>query len=175
MNLWLRLLRVRLAAARKAAVSLWDTSAVRFRVTVGDLDTVGHMNNGRYLTLLDLGRLDLMVRSGLWARCQKLSWVPVVAGQTITYWKDLKLGQSFEVNTRILGIDDRWFYLEQQFRRGETVHAQAVIRGCFIKPGQGRVSVEELESELDDIPDQRVVPDWVRSWTQDSSVKAAHT
>src|SRR5207253_9062755 len=27
-------------------------------------DTNGHMNNGRYLTLLDLGRLDLLLRIG---------------------------------------------------------------------------------------------------------------
>lgn len=171
MNLWWRLLRVRLGAFRRGAVSLWDTTRLGFRVTLGDLDTVGHMNNGRYLTLLDLGRFDLLVRSGMWAMFKKQGWVPVVAGQTITYWKDFTLGQSFEITTKILGIDERWFYLEQAFERGGNVHARAVIRGCFVKPGYGRVSNDELLDIIDGIPDHIETPQWVHEWTQHSSLR----
>ena len=32
------------------------------RVWPNDLDTNAHMNNGRYLTLMDLGRFDLMTQ-----------------------------------------------------------------------------------------------------------------
>ena len=172
MNLWLRLLRVRLAAQRGPRVSLWDTVATRFRVVTTDLDTVGHMNNGRYLTLLDLGRLDLMVRSGFWQRCRDRGWFPVVAGQTITYWKDLTLGQSFDVHTRVAGVDERWVYLEQTFRRGDVVHARALIRACFVERGRGRVPTAELDEELGGFPDHLSVPDWVRSWTTHSAAKS---
>lgn len=173
MNLWLRLLRVRLTASRRGRTGLWDTVVTRFRVVPTDLDTVGHMNNGRYLTLLDLGRLDLMVRSDLWERCRRRGWFPVVAGQTITYWKDLTLGQAFEVHTRVAGVDDRWVYLEQTFKRGETEHARALIRACFVERGNGRVPTTELEEELGGFPDHLSVPDWVRSWTTHSAAKAA--
>ena len=43
-----------------------DVRASPFRVWPHDLDTSLHMNNGRYWTLMDLGRADLMIRSGLW-------------------------------------------------------------------------------------------------------------
>ncbi|WP_062134002.1 acyl-CoA thioesterase [Demequina aestuarii] len=171
MNLWLRLLRVRLAAQRGARISLWDTVATRFRVVPTDLDTVGHMNNGRYLTLLDLGRLDLMVRSGFWQRCRDRGWFPVVAGQTITYWKNLTLAQSFDVHTRVAGGDERWVYLEQTFRRGDVVHAHALIRACFVERGHGRVPTADLDAELGGFPDHVSVPDWVRSWTTHSAAK----
>ena len=41
-------------------------SYLTLRVCPGDLDTSLHMNNGRYWTLMDLGRTDLMLRSGFW-------------------------------------------------------------------------------------------------------------
>lgn len=173
MNLWLRLLRVRMSASRRGAIELWDTAVTRFRVVPTDLDTVGHMNNGRYLTLLDLGRLDLMVRSGFWQRCRELNWFPVVAGQTITYWKDLTLGQSFEIHTRVAGVDERWVYLEQTFMRDDVEHARALIRACFVERGRGRVPTARLEAELGGLPDHLDVPDWVRSWTTHSAARTA--
>lgn len=171
MNLWFRMLRVFLTARWRPSLSLWDTAITRFRVSLGDLDTVGHMNNGRYLTLLDLGRTDLMVRSGFWSQVKKRGWFPVVAGLSITYWKDLKLGQQFDIHSKILGIDDRWFYLEQSFMRGETLHARAVIRGCFVEPGKGRVAADALTAEVGPLPGHLDVPEWVRSWTTHSSVR----
>ncbi|MFW7415083.1 acyl-CoA thioesterase [Demequina sp. SO4-18] len=173
MNLWLRLLRVRLGASRGPRIGLWDTAVTTFRVTPTDLDTVGHMNNGRYLTLLDLGRLDLMVRSGFWQRCRDRGWFPIVAGQSITYFKDLTLGQSFEIHTRVAGVDDRWAYLEQSFMRGEVEHARALIRACYVERGRGRVSSAELEEELGGFPSHLSVPDWVRSWTHNSAARSA--
>ncbi len=39
-----------------------------FRVLPTDLDVLGHMNNGVYLSIMDLGRMDLLQRSGIWSR-----------------------------------------------------------------------------------------------------------
>ena len=172
MNLWWRLLRLRLTARRRGHASMWEDGVTRFRVAPTDLDVVGHMNNGRYLTLLDLGRYDLMKRSGFWATCRSLGWFPVVAGQTITYFKDLRLGQSFDVHTQVVGLDDRWVYLRQDLRRGDVLHARAMIRACFIGDGR-RVSVEELVARSGEPPAPMTVPEWVRSWsthTADRSV-----
>jgi len=67
MNLWLRLLGVILASLwRPRFDPVRDVSRLTFRVWLHDLDTSLHMNNGRYWTLMDLGRTDLMLRSGLW-------------------------------------------------------------------------------------------------------------
>ncbi|HEX8430337.1 MAG TPA: thioesterase family protein, partial [Longimicrobium sp.] len=65
MNLVLRLFYVALAALRRPRLRPLDLSVVTFRVFPNDLDVNFHMNNGRYLTLMDLGRLDLLLRLGI--------------------------------------------------------------------------------------------------------------
>ena len=54
-----------LRALRVPRIGLLDESAVGFRVLPGDLDVNVHLNNGRYLALMDLGRFDLLIRGGL--------------------------------------------------------------------------------------------------------------
>ena len=68
MNLYLRLLLMSLRARAGRGgrpLSIWDTAVTAFRVAPTDLDVLGHMNNGRYASLFDLGRFDLLVRTGI--------------------------------------------------------------------------------------------------------------
>jgi hypothetical protein len=68
----LRTLMVFLRALRAPRIGLLEESAVGFRVLPGDLDVNVHLNNGRYLALMDLGRFDLLIRagcSGPWCAC----------------------------------------------------------------------------------------------------------
>lgn len=169
MNLYLRLLSTYLAARRRGPLGIWDTAKTPFRVLPTDLDVLRHMNNGRYLSLLDLGRMDHMLRSGFWRLITARGWYPVVAGQTVTYRKSLELWQRFEIHSRVLGVDDRWVYLEQTFRRGETVHAEAIVRARFLRRSGGSVPVEELAEVIGGVPDDRVVPEWITEWTTRSA------
>lgn len=66
MNLLIRFALTLLAAARRGGLGLPDESHLAMRVWPTDLDVQRHMNNGRYLSLMDLGRMDLLVRSGFW-------------------------------------------------------------------------------------------------------------
>lgn len=170
MNLYFRLLLLRLRSRKRARLSIWDTSRTPMRVTLTDLDLLRHVNNGKYLTMLDLGRMDLLMRSGFWARITQLGWYPVVAGQTITYRRSLTLGQRFDVYSRILGYHSRWVYVEQTFCRGETVYAQAIIRTRFLRSAGGSVELDEIRSIAGEAPDGREVPQWVRDWTDGSRV-----
>ncbi|KAG1647621.1 hypothetical protein GQR58_030448 [Nymphon striatum] len=43
-----------------------DETRMHLHVLPTDLDIAVHMNNGRYLTLADLGRWDMMIRNGFW-------------------------------------------------------------------------------------------------------------
>ncbi|WP_253705489.1 thioesterase family protein [Brachybacterium sp. P6-10-X1] len=107
MNLYFRLLVFMIRVRFRSRPSLWDTSRVRFRVNPSDLDVMRHMNNGRYLTLMDLGRMDLMLRSRFWRRITEQGWYPVVAGQSITYRRSFQLWERFDLASRVLGHDDR--------------------------------------------------------------------
>ena len=168
MNLYFRLLLLRIRSTRWKRLSLWETAITPFRVTIADLDLLRHMNNGRYLSILDLGRIDLMMRSGFWPKLIAQGWYPVVAGQTITYRNSLTLGQRFDLHTRIIGFDNRWGYVEQTFCIGSTVYAHAVIRTRFLKKSGGTVEHDERERLAGGFPDTLAVPDWMRQWTEAS-------
>ena len=91
MNLWLRILWYLLRLHGEPRLEMPEESSVfRFRVWPNDLDTSIHMNNGRYLTLMDLGRLDVMVRSGLWRRCSHY-WTPVANAVIVRFRRELRL------------------------------------------------------------------------------------
>ncbi len=107
------MLLLSLRSRRGRRLGPWDVCRTRFRVKFSDLDVLRHMNNGRYLSIMDLGRLDLMYRSGMWNELGRLAWYPVVVAQNITYRKSLTFGQAFVVETRIVGHDAKSFFLEQ--------------------------------------------------------------
>jgi acyl-CoA thioesterase FadM len=163
--LYLRVLRTRLRGFPHGRPTAWSVYRTPFRVAPLDLDQLGHMNNGRYLTILDLGRMDLMLTSGLWSQAKERGWYPVVAAQTISYRKSLHPGERFDVVTKLLGIEDRWVFMEQSFCVGDQVHAQAIVKARFLKRSGGGVSAEELLQVAGPAPAGSVVPDWVRAWS----------
>lgn len=65
MNLALRLLIVIIGTAFRPRLAPDSISRIRGCVLPNDLDLNFHMNNGRYLTVLDLGRIDFLLRIGL--------------------------------------------------------------------------------------------------------------
>jgi acyl-CoA thioesterase FadM len=107
MNLWLRILHLIIASFFRPKLDpVRDVSRLTFRVWPQDLDTSLHMNNGRYWTLMDLGRTDIMIRSGLWRPILKHRWVPVVAAGQIRFRRELKPFRAFTLETRILTWSD---------------------------------------------------------------------
>lgn len=168
MNMYLRMLLMFFRARRRSKLEVWDTNVTNFRTNLADLDIFWHMNNGKYLTIMDLARYDLMVRCGLWQEFQQRGWYPVVAGQTISYRRSLTLGQKFQVHTRILGMDERWAYLEQRFQVSEVLYAQAIVRARFLRRSGGSVPAEELAQVVPTPKNPQPLPAWITQWTQDT-------
>ncbi|OEI67531.1 acyl-CoA thioesterase [Curtobacterium sp. ER1/6] len=169
MNLYLRLfllaVRVRLAGARPGRrPSLWVEARTPFRVVPTDLDTLRHVNNGKYLAMLDLGRYDLLFRSGFWQEAARRGWYAVVAAQTITYKRSLTLGQRFTLHTRVLGVDERAVYMEQTFVRQGAVVARAVVQARFLRRTGGAVTPDELVAATGGTTRDLTLPAWVHAW-----------
>lgn len=147
MNLIFRLIWILIAAFRKPASDMLEETRIRLRVLPNDLDTNIHMNNGRYLTIMDLGRMDLTVRSGLWRAMRDNRWYPVVGSAKMTFRRPLDPFQAYELTTRVVGWDDKWVYMEQRFMVGETMHARGVLKALFLKGGK-KVPSADLASAL---------------------------
>lgn len=155
MNLWLRLLWYVLTVWRlPPIVAPEGVSRLAFRVWPTDLDTSAHLNNGRYLTLMDLGRLDIMVRSGLWRAVLRHRWTPVASAIKIRFRRELRAFQSFEIATRIVAWDSKSVVMEQQFifkggPKAGQIAAHALFKGGLYDREQRRfVPIERLMSEV---------------------------
>lgn len=143
MNLIFRMIWVLLTARRRGKLGVTEEGRVRLRCWPNDLDTNLHMNNGRYLTIMDLGRLDLILRSGLWRAMRDRKWYPVVAAEKISFRRSLNAFETFELTTQVIGWDEKWLYIEHRMERDGKVMAQAHIKGLFLGP-DGKVPMAEL-------------------------------
>jgi acyl-CoA thioesterase FadM len=143
---------------------------LRLRVLPTDIDVLRHLNNGRYLSLFDLGRWDLLTRSGLVAAMTKKGWYAVVAAETITFRRSLELWQRFDLETRLIGHDDRAVYLEHRALVGEEIYARAIIRARILRRTGGTVPHDELFAAVgrpEGLPD---IEPWVHEWAAGSAL-----
>ena len=95
-----------------------DQATVTMRVWPNDLDLNMHANSGRYLSFMDVGRVDLLSRMKLLRKVTSMGWRPLVAGVEITYRKSLLPFEKFSVKSRILRWDEKWFYFEHTIGSG---------------------------------------------------------
>ena len=144
MNLYIRFWLILLIALTRGRIrNATDESVVTLRVWPNDLDLAGHMNNGRYPTIMDLGRLDLLVRRGLLRPLIRNRWRPLVAACVIRFHRSLGPFVRYELRTRVLCWDDKWFYFEQRFERAGTLYARALVK-TVVKSAAGTVRPADL-------------------------------
>lgn len=135
MNLYLRLLWLLLRMRGIQRNGLFDDSRVAFRVWPNDCDLNLHMNNGRYLTFMDLGRTHLMAQAGMLREFLRRRWLPVLGAAEITFIRPLPPLARFELVTRIVTWDEKYVYLEQTFERDGKLCAHAYVKGLFLVRG----------------------------------------
>lgn len=165
MNLYWRLIWLMLNTKRRPRTLLWGTTRSPFRVLPSDLDALGHMNNAKYFGFMDLGRVDQMFRSGLWQHCQERDWYSVVASQTIRYRRSLKPWQRFDLDTRVIGFDEKAMYIESRFMQRGTLAAHAVGQVRFLRKKGGDVPPSEVRELIPEAPELEL-PEWVASWAE---------
>jgi acyl-CoA thioesterase FadM len=119
-----------------------------------DIDTSLHMNNGRYWTLMDLGRADMMLRSGLWRAVLRERWTPVVSAAKIRFRRELRPFRSFVLETRMVTWADTSLVMEQRLvsrsKTGEEiVNAVALVRvGLYDRKSRSFIPVERMMREI---------------------------
>lgn len=140
MRLYFRLFWLIITARWKPACGALDTVETQVRVWPNDLDLFMHVNNGVYLTYGDLGRTDLLLRTGVVGSLRRKRWYPVAARAYVEYRKSLKLWQKVTIKTRIIGWDDKSVYLEQIFTHGDSLVARLFIDGRFLSFSGERIT-----------------------------------
>ena len=144
MNLFFRLVWLAIVGQRRSRVSVLGPCRTPFRVLPTDLDVLRHVNNGVYFSLMDLARVDLMRRAGLFAQLARRGWYPVVMAETIQFRRSLKLFQRFDIVTRVLTWDEKGILVEQRFERGGETIARAILRSRFLSRKGGSVPTDDI-------------------------------
>ncbi|MWB98590.1 acyl-CoA thioesterase [Agromyces seonyuensis] len=165
------LLHILFLSRRKPDLAMFDVARTRFVTLPTDQDINRHMNNGVYFSIMDVARMDLIVRTGYFATMRERGWYPVVVSETISFRKSLSLWQRFTIESRILGVDDKAFYMEQRFvRRGADgtpeIYAKAFVRGRMLRKAGGTVPIEEVVESMGGLPEGVAVPERVLEWGQ---------
>ena len=157
-----------------AGRGLLDPSVTTMRVHPADLDILFHVNNGAYLQMADIARWNYIADLDGLRRLGDRRWYPVVAASTVKYKRSLKLGDRFEITTRVLGWDERVVYMEQVFTRGGDVCATAWVAGRFLSREGERIRMPDVVALLGpDAPLQSPsLPSDVAAWAR--AVDVAH-
>lgn len=175
MNLLWRTIWHFLFARTTPSVGPFGVVSSSFRVLPSDLDLYGHMNNGRYLSISDVARFDLIKRRGVWPEMRRRGWYPVIASSTISYRKSLNAWQKYQIQSRFMGHDERNVYLEQRWVVGGDIYARLIIRSRFLARGGGHVPMDQLVELWGVEPGSFELPEWVKRWVKDAALPSARS
>ncbi|WP_133408449.1 thioesterase family protein [Parashewanella tropica] len=171
MNLYFRLFWLfiwRIKHCKK--IGFLGTSTIQFRALPSDCDVNFHLTNSRYAAFMDLARTYMMAEMGLLKKFLKLKWMPVVNASEFTYIRDIKPLEKFKIDTKIVGWDEKYFYLEQRFTTARGLHAIAHVRGVFIHKRK-QVPLDELLTTVGFDEEQPTLPPEMQQWIEFLKVK----
>lgn len=134
MNLYGRFLALLLRLVlRPTRLAPGEPCRTEFTVLPQDLDINLHLNNGRYLTMMDLGRLDFMGRTGMLWPALRRGWLPVLGAAEIEFYRPIGPFCKFTLETTLESWDDKWFVMRQSFLVGDRLAAVGTVKGLLLK------------------------------------------
>jgi acyl-CoA thioesterase FadM len=162
---WLRLFGVGLSLIGKSKVDLLATTRVRLRVWPNDLDYNLHVNNGRYLALAQISGAHWFVRTGSLGIARQHKAFPVIGDAFAKFRHDLKVFQTFEIHTRVIGWDSKWVFFEHRFVRKDRVIG--VVAGhAVLKAQSGPIDLQIVSAELGHSAPSPELPEWAKRFDQ---------
>lgn len=113
-------------------------SRLAMRCWPTDLDVNRHMNNSRYLALMDVGRYHFLLVSGLWRTVLKERLSPVLVGAEISFKRSIRPGERFVLETLQGEVNNKSVRLVQRFWVGKELAAEAAVTALFLKGGRAQ-------------------------------------
>ena len=135
-----------------------------------DLDPWNELNNGRTLTIYDLGRIPLARRAGIDKALAAQRWGLAVAGVSVRYRKRVKAFRRIEMHSRCIGWDSRFIYIEQSMWLGPECASHILVRSA-ITSSQGIVAPARLLEAMGPDTVSPALPVWVNAWIEAEAVR----
>ncbi len=163
---FVRLIKEAVVARKAVPLQIGETHVSNHVCWPWDLDMWMELNNGRTLTLYDLGRIPLAQRSGLLPMLAKHRWGLTMAGATVRYRRRIRAFDRIEMHSRLLTWDERFMYLEQSmWKTNGDCASHAVYRGA-VTDRNGIVATDRVMEALGFSATPPDMPDWVATWLQ---------
>jgi acyl-CoA thioesterase FadM len=172
---YVRMIKELLKFRRAPRLGPLEAHISHHRIWPQDLDPWRELNNGRTLTLFDLGRIPMARRMGLDRVLAQQGWGLTVAGNSTRYRRRVTLFQRLRQVSRVIGWDDRFIYIEQSFWRddlragggkamgGSECTAHILLRTAITAKG-GIVPPAQMVAALGADMPSPPLPDWVQAW-----------
>ena len=160
-----RLIKEILTQRRAPRLALGEVHRARLIVWPWDIDMFLELNNGRTLTLYDLGRFGMFLRSGYLGVAREHGWAGTVAGTSIRYRHRIRAFERIELRSRMIAWDDRFTYCEQGFWKGDTCCSHGLLR-LAVTDKDGIVSPSVVAEKLGYPPISPPLPEWIRAWIE---------
>lgn len=165
---YFRVIKTLLGSRFRSNLQLGDIGTIKLRASIFDIDTFGEVNNGRQLTLMDFGRYDMGVRTGLMNVVRKKKWGLVVGGSSVRYRRRIPFLKCYELRSKVIGHDGRWFYFLQEMWRMDSICSSALIK-AGVSSTNGLIPATEVLKEFPETNWKGELPSWVQAWIEAES------
>lgn len=159
----LRLIGGMAQARRMSHLPVLGTHVSHHRCWPWDLDPWIELNNGRTLTLYDLGRIPMAQRSGLLGTLRREGWSITIAGNSVRYRRRIRVFERFAMLSRLTGWDARFFYMEQSIWKGTECANHMLLRAA-VTSAEGIVPPDRVVAAMGHAQESPPLPDWVHAW-----------
>lgn len=163
MNLYLRLLMTILKALRAPRIQPGESIELSLCVLPNDLDINGHMNNARYLSMVDLALMTLFIRSGFARLCLARRWRPMGGGSIVYFRRGLNLFQRYTLRFTPVAWDEFWTYMRFEFIRESQICATGFVKGAAAGRN-GLVRNADIYPVLGHDAPSPPIPDDLQAW-----------
>lgn len=164
MLLIVRFLLTMFHARFRSRIGALDESVVRFTALPNDCDLNFHLNAGRFVSFMDVARIELIVRLRLMGKLLKRGWRPVMGGCVVRYRRSVMPFERFDIRTRVVGWDEKWFYIEHIVETNGKFCAVGQMR-TVIRGAKGTIPPRDVMAllKLDNL-ESPPLPEFVQEW-----------
>lgn len=163
---FMRMIKELIKFRHASVLPLTGTHVSTHRCWPSDIDMWAELNNGRTLTLLDLGRIPLARRIGLVDVLRTQRWGMTMAGVSVRYRRRIRTFEKFEMRSRAVYWDQRFIYIEQSMWKQNGDCANHALYRTAVTDATGIVSPQRVMTAMKQTVPTPDVPDWVRNWIE---------
>lgn len=145
-------------------LELTGTHVSRHRCWPWDIDLWMELNNGRTLTLLDLGRIPLAKRAGLVDALRRERWGMTMAGVSVRYRRRIRTFEAFTTKSRAVCWDDKFLYLEQCMVKECGEVANHALYRSAVTDKNGIVPPARVLKAMGQDMVSPEPPEWIAAW-----------